>query len=367
MMSKHIAFFGSSLLSAYWNGAATYYRGILAALAKRGHRITFYEPDAYERQRYRDMPAPSWANVIVYPCSDATSVRRCLDAARHADIVIKASGVGVFDEFLEAAVANLAGEGPMVVFWDVDAPATLARVQQATDDPFRRLIPRYDLILTYGGGPAVVAKYKTLGAKACVPIYNGLDPSTHYPVPASAELSADLVFLGNRLPDRETRVDHFFFEAARQLPEKRFLLAGSGWESKPRPTNVHLVGHVFTHQHNALNASAEFVLNINRDSMATTGYSPPTRVFEAAGAGACIITDEWDGIEAFFRPGREILIASDVGALVQHLQHQTPERRTAIGAAARARALQDHTYGKRAYQVERALEASFQARVEAPA
>ncbi len=177
-----IAFFGSSLVSSYWNGAATYYRGMLKALASKGHRITFYEPDAFERQKHRDMEDPPWARVMVYEATEA-GAGQMLEAAQDADIVVKASGVGVLDEWLEREVLNLQRPGKMIVFWDVDAPATLESVQQNPKNPFRRLIPRYDLILTYGGGDPVVNAYKALGARECHPIYNALDPDTHFPVP----------------------------------------------------------------------------------------------------------------------------------------------------------------------------------------
>src|SRR5690606_19126773 len=143
-----IAFFGSSLVSSYWNGAATYYRGIIKALAARGHRVTFYEPDAFERQQHRDMDDPEWAQVVVYEATEAAA-NQALQQAGDADIVVKASGVGVLDEYLEREVLRYAGS-KTVIFWDVDAPATLARVHENPDDPFRALIPRYDYILTYG-------------------------------------------------------------------------------------------------------------------------------------------------------------------------------------------------------------------------
>src|SRR4051812_26604890 len=157
-MCMNIAFFGSSLLSAYWNGAATYYRGIIRALHARGHRVTFYEPDAYERQSHRDLEPPSWARVVVY-ANDERAVLRQIEAARHADLVVKASGVGVFDSLLEAAVLELKSDKRLVAFWDVDAPATLERLQSDAHDPFTALIPRYDAVFTYGGGPRVVEDY----------------------------------------------------------------------------------------------------------------------------------------------------------------------------------------------------------------
>ncbi len=366
MAGLNIAFFGSSLVSAYWNGAATYYRGIVRALHDRGHRVTFYEPDAFDRQQHRDMPDPDWATVVVYDGGgpdgkNADGVRRCLDAAASADVIVKASGVGVFDELLEAAVPEVGGPGALRIFWDVDAPATLARVNGTPAagpgaDPFRDLVPKYDAVFTYGGGPPVVEAYTTLGARRCEPIYNALDPSTHHPVAPDGRFAADLTFLGNRLPDREARVDQFFLNAARALPDRAFLLGGSGWgEGIDLPPNVRPLGHISTNDHNALNRTPTAVLNVSRESMAAVGYSPATRVFEAAGAGACLITDAWVGIEQFLEPGAEALVAEDGAAVAEHLASLDAARSRRIGEAALKRVLAEHTYDRRAVRVEELL------------
>jgi spore maturation protein CgeB len=354
MTRPSISFFGSSLVSAYWNGAATYYRGIIRALHARGYDVTFYEPDAYERQQHRDIPDPPWARIVVYLPTD-DGVAQALEQGCRADIVVKTSGVGVFDERLEAAVLAHRQANGLVLFWDVDAPATLDRVQQDPADPFRALIPRYDMILTYGGGTPVVAAYMACGARDCVPIYNALDPETHFPVDADPRFAADLALLANRLPDREARVDEFFVRAARSLADRRLLLGGNGWADKPRPGNVDYVGHVFTASHNAFNSSPLAVLNVSRDSMARYGFSPATRVFEAAGAAACLITDEWEGIDTFFEPERELLVAADGDAVAEHVRRLTPDRARTIGAAALRRVLAEHTYGHRVEQLETLL------------
>jgi spore maturation protein CgeB len=353
--SLEIAFFGSSLVSAYWNGAATYYRGMLRALAARGHRITFYEPDAYDRQAHRDIPDPTWATVVVYPVGEISSVLETVHQARKADLIVKASGVGVHDALLEEAVLNLKTSKNLVVFWDVDAPATLERLASDESDPFHTLIPLYDFILTYGGGTPVIEAYEERGAKQCVPIYNALDPETHFPVQPEPRFAGDLGFLGNRLPDREARVEEFFFRAAERLPARKFLLGGSGWGDRPLPANVRYAGHVYTRDHNAFNSTPTAVLNINRASMARFGFSPPTRVFEAAGAGACLITDAWEGIELFLEPGREVLLASSGAEVAQHLEKLDASRARTIGIAARHRILSEHTYTDRVAQLEKLL------------
>jgi spore maturation protein CgeB len=349
-----IAFYGSSLLSSYWNGAATYYRGLLRDLAGRGYAVTFYEPDAFDRQKHRDMEPPDWAEVRVYPATEE-AVRGAIAEAARADVVVKASGVGVFDDALLAGVIAASRPDAIRIFWDVDAPATLAELSQDRDHPLHAAMPALDIVFTYGGGPPVVAAYEGFGARRCVPIYNALDPSTHFPVPAEERFAADLSFLGNRLPDREARVEQFFLEPAARLPEQRFLIGGNGWDSKAMPANVRHIGHVYTREHNAFNTSPLAVLNIARDSMATTGFSPATRVFEAAGAGACLITDAWVGLELFLKENEEVLVARDGGDVVALMQDLDPERARAIGAAARARILSEHTYSRRGAEVDRIL------------
>ncbi len=349
-----IAFWGSSLVSAYWNGAATYYRGVLRALAQLGHKITFFEPDAYNRQQHRDIEDPEWARIVVYKAEDRDEVNRHLAASACFDIVVKASGVGVLDELLEARIAAMP-DSSCKVFWDVDAPATLERLASNRSDPFHPALPRFDLVLTYGGGTRVTEGYRKAGARECFAIYNALDSDVHFPDTADPRFACDLSFLGNRLPDREARVDEFFLNAARLAPAQRFLLGGSGWSDKPLPPNVSYLGHIYTADHNAFNCSARAVLNISRDSMARYGFSPATRVFEAAGAAACLITDAWEGIDSFLQPGTEILVAYNGPDVARILQELGTERARSIGEAARKRVLAEHTYAQRGALVESIL------------
>lgn len=352
----NIAFFASSLVSAYWNGAATYYRGIVRALHGQGHRVTFYEPDAFGRQEHRDIPDPDYARSVIFSAESEADVRAAVHSAEGADLVVKASGVGVFDDLLESAVLELQQPGTLVAFWDVDAPATLERLAGDPNDPFHPLVPEYDLVLTYGGGPSVVAGYEALGARRCVPIYNALDPSTHFPVPPDPRFNADLGFLGNRMPDREARVRDFFFHAAAHLPKHSFLLGGNGWnEWVPDLPNVRYLGHVYTRDHNAFNCTPRAVLNINRDSMVRFGFSPPTRIFEAAGAGACLITDAWKGIEMFLEPGEECVVVNDGTELVDVIQGLDADMAREMGRRARARMLDEHTYDHRVRQLQEVL------------
>ncbi|HET7606653.1 MAG TPA: glycosyltransferase [Sphingomicrobium sp.] len=358
-----IAFYGSSLLSSWWNGAATYYRGLLRDLASRGHDITFYEPDAYERQQHRDMEPQPWARSVVYPATPE-GLRNVLSEARAADIVVKASGVGVFDDELIAGIIEHASPRALKIFWDVDAAATLDEMRRADDHPVRRALPSLDLVLTYGGGPPVVEAYEGFGASRCVPVYNALDPTTHCPVEPDPRFAADLSFLGNRLPDREARVAEFFLKPAAELSDRRFLIGGNGWEAKDMPGNVRHLGHVFTTEHNAFNCTPLAVLNVARDSMADVGFSPATRVFEAAGAAACLITDAWEGIELFLEPDEEVLVARDGNDVAEHLRALTPERARRIGDAALRRVLGEHTYAHRGAEVDALLRREIANRTE---
>ncbi|WEX77493.1 glycosyltransferase [Sinorhizobium numidicum] len=355
-----IAFYGSSLVSAYWNGAATYYRGLLRALAARGYEITFYEPDVYDRQKHRDIDAPDWCRVVVYEGS-IPALKAAAKQAAQADIVVKASGVGFEDDLLLHEVLSAARPTALKIFWDVDAPATLAMLRADPDHPLRLALSSIDLVLTYGGGDPVVEAYRAIGARECIPIYNAVDPRTHYPVPADPRFAADLAFLGNRLPDREARVEAFFLDPAARLMGRRFLLGGAGWQDKPMSENVAYIGHVPTGDHNAFNATPKAVLNISRTSMAENGFSPATRVFEAAGAGACLITDAWEGIELFLKPGEEVLVARD-GRDVADLMAIPDERAKEIGKRALARVLTVHTYDHRAAEADRIFRARMRPR-----
>lgn len=348
--------FGSSLTSSYWNGAATYYRGIYKNLADLGFHITFAEPDAYGRQQHRDSDDFSYAEVIVY--QSPQDIPALLQKACDADLVIKHSGIGVDDALLEERVLDCKSANTQVAFWDVDAPATLASVEENPLNPFRHQIPEFDYVFTYGGGPPVVEHYLKLGARACHPVYNAVDPETHHPAQADPDIACDLAFVGNRLPDRERRVEELFLAAAERAPEFSFLLGGEGWGGKTMPSNVRWIGHVGTGDHNRVNCSARLVLNINRESMAKVGFSPPTRVFEAAGAGACLITDHWQGIDAFFSPGCEILVARSAHDIVDLMRSVDMKLAREIGGAMRKRAMLEHTYALRAREVREILSQS---------
>ncbi|MEX0891839.1 MAG: glycosyltransferase [Gemmatimonadota bacterium] len=345
-----LTFFGSSLVSTYRNGAASYYRGLLAALADLGHDIVFCEPADAEREAHRDLTQdPPYARVTVYG-SEAERDTLVRTALEESDWVLKCSRVGTWDAELEWAISRLKGRA-RTAYWDMEAPATLARLAADPRDPLRDALPRFDRVFTYGGGPRVVDGYTSVGARACTPIYNGLDPRVHHVPEPLPEVRWDVLFMGNRHPDREERVAEFFFGAAGKAPEARFALAGAGWEGVSMADNVEYLGHVPPAEHNRVNRTARLVLNVHRQSMVESGWSPATRMFEAAGAAACQITDPWRGLNEFFARGKEILVAESGAEVARLMRDIGAERAASIGWAAARRALTEHTYDRRAAQV----------------
>ena len=256
-------------------------------------------------------PIPNGPRWLSIPRRRRDGSVRLKTAACSADLLVKASGVGVFDRELEAAMAEIARRGRAGSIGTSMLPLRWTKSRPNSAHHLRKAIPRYDMVFTYGGGAPVVKAYRGVGARDCVPIYNALDPAHHFPAEPVTDFASDLGFLGNRLPDRETRVDAFFLDAARLCPASSFYSAGLDGKPRSFRANVKRIGHVGTNDHNAFFCSGLATLNVNRESMARYGFSPPTRVFEAVGAGACLITDRWKGIDLFLEPNREVLVAAD--------------------------------------------------------
>jgi spore maturation protein CgeB len=336
-----IAFFGCPLAFSDRNGATAYFRGVLRALAGRGHAITVFTP--HERRARRDLADRGWAKLVAYAPDER---RKAIRRARHADVVVNASRPGETD--LDEIVLEV--DGGLKVFWDVDAAAT----PRAMTEYVQALLPSYDLVLVRGGGERVRDAYCGAGARDCLPVYDAFDREEHRPVRPLARYDADLTLVADRQPDLEPQVAEFLFSPARRLPEHDFLLAGAGWDDVPG--NVTCIHHVPAEDRDAVLCSALAVLAVTSAEAAAVGWSPPSSVLDAAGVGACVITNAWEGVEEFLEPGVEVLVAREGAEVAQHLLELTPMRARAIGAAAREHILESHTYDERAAEVERVLD-----------
>lgn len=352
-----IACFGASLVSAYEHGAATYFRGVLRALAGRGHRVRFYEPAHAERLAHRDIVDPDWAEIERFT-PDGIGVEAALEHAAEADMLIKASGIGVFDDLLDATVPQCVVPPTLAVYWDLTPARTLTRLHDDPDFPLRAQLQRYDVVLARYGGEQTLEAFQQFGARICFPLYSALDPEVHRPSRAQPEWAADVLFMAHRAGAFDTRVQGDFLGAAAALPARRFLLAGCGWDDLSLPGNATCRGYLYTSEHNAYNSSATAVLDLPRPENAALGYAPSARLFEAAGAGACVVSDAWEGLDTFLEPGREVLVAHGLAELVEVLRNLNPGRAAAIGRRAYERTRHEHTYERRAGELEALFEGS---------
>lgn len=350
-----IACFGASLVSGYEFGASTYCRGLLRALAQRGHRIRYYEPEHPERLAHRDVLDPDWAEVVRF-APDGIGVEAALEHAADADLLLKSSGMGVFDDLLDAAAPQCVVPPAVAVYWDLAPAVTLTRLHDEPGYPLRAHLQRYDLVLTRYGGDTTLEAFQRLGARACFPVYSGLDPQVHQRAPAAPDTVGDVLFMAHREHAREPRVERDFIGAAAALPARRFLLAGCGWDHLSLPPNAAYLGYLYTSEHNAYNGGVTAVLDLVRPENAALGFAPSARLFEAAAAGACVVTDAWEGMDAFLEPGREVLVAHRPEERIQILAGLNRERASAIGRRARERSRREHTYDRRAAELEALLQ-----------
>jgi spore maturation protein CgeB len=350
-----LTFFGSSLSASRPDAAATHLRGLFRALHERGHVITFCQPDLPRGGMGPELPGEI-ADARIVTCTSAADRDEQLAVAfAQSDWVVKCSGVGLWDEELERGMVGREGAGALTAFWDVDVPATLTSIAADPEHHLARSLSRFDRIFTHGGGPPVVERYLRLGARSCTPIYNALEPREWGEAGRPREKRWDLLFVGNRLADREARVEEFFLRSAQLVPGARFALAGEGWDDKALPGNVEYLGFVAATRHAEVYGAARLVLNIQRATLAESGWFPSVRLFEAAGAAACQVTDCWRGIGDFFVPWKEILVATDADDVARFVREVDAQGAEAIGEAARRRALTQHTYAHRAEQIEAVL------------
>jgi spore maturation protein CgeB len=351
-----IVVFGLSVSSSWGNGHATLWRGLLRALARAGHRVDFFERDVPYYAAHRDLTALPSGDLVLYERWEDV-----LPRARAALARADAAMVTSYCADATAACALLL-DTPLAVraFYDLDTPVTLARL--GAGETVDYLPPgglgEFDLVLSYTGGRALDALRTELGARVVAPLYGSVDPETHRPAPARDDWRCDLSYIGTYAADRQAAVQSLFLDPARARPDRRFLLAGSQYPADfPWEPNVWYLAHLPPADHPAFYASSRLTLNVTRAAMAEMGWCPSGRLFEAAACGVPILTDAWDGLDAFYTPGSEILVAADTGDVLRAIATDDAELRV-VAQRARERTLDEHTADHRAATLVAALEAA---------
>ena len=352
-----VVVFGLTVSSAWGNGHATLWRGLCRGLHALGHDVVFFERDVPYYAGHRDMHGAPWCRLVLY---DDWAV-----AARAAASELADADVGMVTSYCPdgraAATLVCASRVPRKVFYDLDAPVTLERLARGEDVPY---IPSgglgaFDLVLSYAGGPTLARLRSELGARAVAPLYGSVDPAVHQPVPPSETLRNDLSYLGTYAADRQPALETLFLSPARQRPSLEFVLAGSQYPPDfPWVPNLRYLWHLPPADHPAFFCSSGFTLNITRAAMAAAGYCPSGRLFEAAACGTAIISDAWAGLDAFFQPGQEIVVAAESADVLAALDMPEAER-LRLARAGRERTLDCHTAAVRARELERLLEPSW--------
>jgi spore maturation protein CgeB len=343
----NIVFCGLSITSSWGNGHATNYRALVRELTARGHEVLFLERDVPWYASQRDLPEPPWGRTELYGSTEELD-RHAADVAA-ADLVVVGSyvpeGVAVAEWALERA-------GGAVAFYDIDTPVTLGKLRRGDSEYLSpELVGRFDLYLSFTGGPTLQVLEEEFGARRALAFYCLVDPKAYRPLQETPYW--DLGYLGTYSDDRQPVLERLLVEAARLLPEGEFAVAGPQYpEEIEWPDNVERIEHVVPANHCGFYASQRFTLNVTRAEMRAAGWSPSVRLFEAAACAVPVISDRWDGLDQIFTPGEEILIADSAEDVVRYLIEMGEDRRLAIGERARARVLAEHTAERRCEQLE---------------
>lgn len=352
--SKRIVIFGLTVSSSWGNGHATIWRALLRSLAAMGHHAIFFERDVPHYAKTRDQQWGDGYDLILYH-----DWREALPIAEHA--LLHADVAIVTSYCPDAVVAtDLAMSRPGVqhVFYDLDTPVTLERLDRGETVEYLPAdgFSRFDLVLSLTGGRSLGEMKRRLGARRAEPLYGSVDATAHFPVPPHPKYQSDLSYLGTYAADRQEGVERLFVGAARKLPEKRFVIGGSMYPGDfPWTDNIWFLEHVPPPDHPAFYCSSKLTLNVTRGAMAKWGHCPSGRLFEAAACGTPVVSDTWDGLDEFFEPGKEILLANTTEEAVEAMS-LPPGDLARIAGAARKRALADHTAERRAEQLLEYLE-----------
>ena len=349
-----LVIFGLTVSSSWGNGHATIWRGLCGALARQGHELKFFERDVPYYAQHRDLNSVDSYELILYRSWDEIA-DNARDAVEQADCAVVTSycpdARAAADLILDAPVG-------IRIFYDLDTPVTLDRLRAGEDVEYLPVygLERFDLVLSYTGGPALEELRTRLGAKRVAPLYGSVDPAVHQPTFPKERYSANLSYLGTYAPDRQSKLQDLFIEPARRSPEKRFVLGGALYPMEfPWTNNIWFVRHVPPPEHPSFYCSSDLTLSVTRAAMAEMGHCPSGRLFEAAACGTPIVSDYWSGLEQFFEPDREILVASNSDEVQQALS-LSKEQLQEIGEAARKRVLAEHTADHRVGELLSLLE-----------
>jgi spore maturation protein CgeB len=346
-MNLNIVIIGLSVTSSWGNGHATTYRALIEALTSRGHRVTFLERDVPWYRDHRDLIKPCGWNVELYQ-SLQDLPRRFAPLIRDTNLVIVGSYVPDGIAIAEWVTAHAEG---ITAFYDIDTPVTLAGLDQDLEYLAAAMIPRFDLYLSFSGGPIPGMIEDTYGSPMARVLYCSADPSLYRPLPA--EKQWEMGYLGTYSDDRQPSVERLLLAPAKAIPDRRFVLGGPKYPAHLAwPDNVERIDHLPQHEHALFYSRQRFTLNVTRADMRALGFSPSVRLFEAAACGTPVISDRWAGIETIFEPATEILLVSDMREVIQILRELPEERRRSIADRARRRILAEHTPDHRARQLE---------------
>ena len=352
--------FGLTMSSSWGNGHATICRGLARGSSGRGPRVVFFEKDVPYYASHRDMTDPAGAELIIYEA--------WADIRRRAGIELDGADAGIVTSYcadaLEACSLVLSSKAAVRCFYDLDTPVTLKAFEGGGKVPY---VPPYglggfDLVLSYTGGRALEGLKASLGAKDAEALYGSVDPKAHGPALPVPEYAADLSYLGTYAEDRQEALAELFIEPAARLPEKKCIIGGALYpQDFPWRPNIYFVRHVPPPIHPSFYCSSSFTLNVTREAMREMGWCPSGRLFEAAACGVPVISDWWEGLDEFFEPGSEIMIAPRAAEVLSALEMNDAEIR-GIGRRARERALTGHTSSARAAELELMIEKAACAR-----
>lgn len=347
--------FGLSVTSTWGNGHGTTYRALLRALHRRGHQITFFEKGVEWYASNRDLPDPDFCRLGLYE-----SWAEILPAVRaelcDADVAIVGSyfpdGIAAIDEMLDSPAGVKA-------FYDIDTPITMAglREQGQCDYIAARQIPVLDLYFSFTGGPILTEIQQRFGAQRARPLYCSVDLEPYHRRGLNREFACDMSYMGTYAADRQSKLENLLCRPARDLADSRFIVAGPQYPaSVVWPPNVRHISHLGSQWHAEFYSSSRLTLNLTRREMAIAGYSPSVRLFEAAACGAAMVSDNWPGLDQFFSPGKEILLAASAEEIVRYVRELSDDDVRRIGESAHARVLAEHSSSHRASEFERAVE-----------